>query len=875
MKAIIIKNELHDKLFMLKILKKKTTINEVVEHLVHLERNNEPQLKQFQLTKFVLSNDGKIKKLILPVLFFMMLFISPVIAGAYYETPSDHILGYEINGKTLIVHTSIGDASVKIDSNDIPNDWWRRLQTWVRKNGKAYKFGYGDDPISPVTRNITIWFEFEADFTVDKFFPCNTIEEQIGEYRKNITSCDWIIQKRNYTIDFNDLEDAGHILWKDNNKLYVNLSLVEGKPIYLDPAVYILDFCYIYGSGNTLQTVYDDISNNSVFYYDSAKREGWAMCTVFIGADSDLMIKNETLHLNVTSNFQYNINNQGTLKINESSNITTDREISTYKYGFANSVYSILDIDNSTIEWCGNRPTGSYELRGLNIESSNTTITNSKLSNNKNHINLYYLSDNIFIENNTFDGGGSNVRAIYIHGDENANTYIQNLTIKNNVFKNMDWGIYQESGNGTQIINNSFYDLGATSIYLGFIYDVSMKKKYSFDSYVENNSINGDNDLTRVGIQVNGFGNIFRENTIINIEGADCSREGLTQDYAYYIDFMNNTSIIHDSISYIGGDCLGVGGQEKGYGIYIVDGYNSEINNTSIYEIGGTRTGYGMFIDSLNDSLINNLSLNQVTFLGLLFSGNNVEFNNLYIFSTDSSAYLYGNNNTFLNSNLFSIGDFGALISTSDTYYNNFRITFIGAGHDYIFWLTRGNNWFIDCNFSTGLVCLDCEYDMQNTNSTTTFINTTFGSMSIGQGENSSFLLDLRHWLDIRALYYSIPVNDMNVSMWNVTNELQFSEYTGSDGYIARKNQTQYIRNDTTIFYANNYTINATKNHCTDFIGFLNLTGNTLFNITTVCEPIDRMRVFFKQDEWYDHIPFMRELLESLNIIERRFSNAR
>jgi len=158
-------------------------------------------------------------------------------------------------------------------------------------------------------------------------------------------------------------------------------SLVSASSVYVGGMGIVVN-----GDGNTLQSVYTDISNASIFSYNTTGKEAISTVNIFINESAELTINNETLRLNCSYDGEYWLrtnyngshvmNGNSTLEILNSSYITVVN--SDYQFGF--TVYSGTGfvMKDSRLDNCGWNM--SDYRRGLRIEANNITIENSSIT---------------------------------------------------------------------------------------------------------------------------------------------------------------------------------------------------------------------------------------------------------------------------------------------------------------------------------------------------------------------------------------------------------------------------------------------------------------------------------------------------------------
>ena len=109
------------------------------------------------------------------------------------------------------------------------------------------------------------------------------------------------------------------------------------------------------------------------------------------------------------------------------------------------------------------------------------------------------------------------------------------------------------------------------------------------------------------------------------------------------------------------------------------------------------------------------------------------------------------------------------------------------------------------------------------------FLNCSYNNESINGATNNL----IRKWYYQAYVNYSngTAASDANVSAYNTTNIIQFTEQTNSTGWIDRQELIEYVNTGGTKSYYSNYTINASKT------GYV--TDTNVFNFTIQQNKID------------------------------------
>ncbi|MBT7237841.1 hypothetical protein HN865_03210 [Candidatus Woesearchaeota archaeon] len=418
-------------------------------------------------------------------------------------------------------------------------------------------------------------------------------------------------------------------------------------------------------------------------------------------------------------------------------------------------------------------------LSGIYVGSSNHNISNNIIYNNSDFgLRLYISSNNIIDSNDIYENQDQN---IYLQSGSSNNI------IKNNLAHNSDTdqGIYIVNTNceNNSIINNTVYENGNGGIWAG-----------TWGSFV-------------------GPGNVISNNTVANH----------TTNRGIFVE-MNN-SVISGNIVY----------NNKNAGIYLYqDSYNFSVYDNIVYD----NPKVGIYPNRIyNSNISNNFGYNNTQQgLYLTNSDNNViEYNN---FSNNWISASYGGANQFVNSKFntftgnrfFGSGDF--LVRTYTNFNNNTFINNVFANStDELFRCGDGSscdyNIFIGNTFETngtnpGLRLVNAEGNMvidsthfgpganpehSGAGNNTVYINTTWTNTNFGSANTFT-----RKWyLDVRVNTSDGNLENANVSVFNNSDVLEFSELTDVSGSISRLNFTEYMYDETSYVYYGNYTINTTS----------------------------------------------------------------
>jgi surface protein/parallel beta-helix repeat protein len=449
-----------------------------------------------------------------------------------------------------------------------------------------------------------------------------------------------------------------------------------------------------------------------------------------------------------------------------------------------------------------NTGAGSSECGSLDIENKSCTLTGN--------ISSLENGFNITAQNITLDCGGNYIIGSNVPNSKGILINSSNVTIMNCKFSNFPVDIYVVNAN-----NLSLYNITGGSAY-GLIVNGTTNSNFTDISF---------NNITTAGILVtnNSHGNTF---TDININS---SAHGI------YIDSGQNNTF----------DCA-----------------NGLIN----YSIGGEQWDYGVYSNQFNTTVKNcNISLgnstsSEISRHGIYFddSDNGLIYNNTLICNSSDSYgvyFQYSDYNNILNNTISSYEDY-ALDIYLDSSYNNISYNIINSTNTYSLHLQIvGDNNFLSYNILPNggihfqgysnntiisnmtipsIMIMDSGHNFTVIDSIITedvyigwigdpgewnFTNVTDENgdrFLIIDGDNSDGVLNIRWYLDTNVTYSNgTAIENANVSIYDVNNNLLFTENTSSQGIIERKTLLEYSwYNDTSVYseaYYTPHTINVTK----------------------------------------------------------------
>ncbi len=527
----------------------------------------------------------------------------------------------------------------------------------------------------------------------------------------------------------------------------------------IDCAGYMIDGTYVSGEyGIFLQNGHNvTIKNCNIQQFDRGMLS-W-------GNAHDYTIINNTIH---------DHNYQG-IELYDSDSVGQENHtiVNNTIYGVTHGIY-LYKADNNTIV---NNTIHTITYNGVYVYYSN----NNSLYRNK----IYGSSDyGIRLSNADYNIIDSNE----VYSNENHNIYIQTNsdwnTVKNNILHDstIDSGLFL-GGTSTHnyILNNTLYG--------NYDDGISVGRWSSFTgpyNIIENNTVYDNN----YGIFV------VAENA--TIEGNEVYGDNSNEVYVYKGSYLVNVSnnIVHHGV---------------GNGIYLYGAKNITVKGNNVYN----NTGQGLTFYQSNYSVV---------------YGNEIKYNRLGTTYGGSVELRDSHYNTFENTRFIGGGDFGVRIYAdfSDNVFRN--VTFANSTDNLVYLgdsTPANNNRFEDCVFERSASGVGL-YLGNATN--TTIINSRFSGpganieTSTNYGNNTliinstwdqinllgSHFIRRKWFLDVHVNTTDGDLQDANVSVFDNTDTLQFSELTNASGWIIRKNLTEFIYDGAYTYY-NNYTINTTS----------------------------------------------------------------
>jgi len=551
---------------------------------------------------------------------------------------------------------------------------------------------------------------------------------------------------------------------------------------------------------------------------------------ITITPTGNLILENVTLTINSSFNGEYVINNSGTFVVNNSIVTSQNKDVDS-KYEWWNLPGSSITIQNTEITYLGHNDftrTNNMQ-RGLYIQTDNAIIRDSNITvvkdgSNTNVYALYlygaenaqiinntitsafyrtpavYLlsgSNNVLIENNTITStGGLDADCVRIYSSQNVRIRGNNITTS----KNRDYPIRLNNADYTNITNNNIqaYDtLGTRAIDItnsqGCLIHNNNITTRDQPVYITATSITDFNHNITLGNLVNGNKKIYYYYNVQNLVLQDTNDAAMVQ-----FANSNNITIRNNNFTYAGIIFSQTtnstitnnyfNGTTPTKTIYLELNSN---NNIITYNNIDRSAGNGLNGIYMRTSSENNLTGNNVTVLGInampyamYASANNNIIRNTITLTNDQNGYIWiydSDNNLIENSNITtSIGSSTYGIKIQNANNNNITNTVIrtsGSTGYGVYFYNADNSNIINTTLNA-ISARDVYFAGSGTNY---LINTIFNKSDVEFYSGATGSLFVKWYLDVYVRNGTFePIQGANVSAYDNTGELVFSELTAS-----------------------------------------------------------------------------------------------
>ncbi|MBS3075763.1 right-handed parallel beta-helix repeat-containing protein [Candidatus Pacearchaeota archaeon] len=440
-----------------------------------------------------------------------------------------------------------------------------------------------------------------------------------------------------------------------------------------------------------------------------------------------------------------------------------------------------------------------------------TPITNCETLN---FANTYYIltaniindainTDCIIIQaqNITFDCNGYYMSSTQNFSAVRSNQF--NTTVKN---CNISMGLSTTTNTNAQSIGIEMTD---TADYSSIINNTIIGGGMDTGIWIGSENTNISDNIADVSSGVGGDGitlNTASNNNLYGNNGTSNNSFGI-----YFILSSNNTLTSNNVIS-TSGNAMRL---------------STSLNNNLTSNIVTSNSNYGIFLDSSsNNTLTSNTGTSNTSYgIYLASSSNNILTSNTGTSNTSYGIYLFpnSNNNTLTNNIASSNSNYVLFIrdSFNNIVYNQNSIGYSASSRGIVF--QGSNNTIIqDCINISG-VTADVYSVVSSGNNT--FINCSYSLPKEIVAAGSSLIKKWYYRAYVNDTFGN-PINNVNISAYNVLNNLEFSILTNLSGWTNITTITEYVNNDGTRNYST-YIINATN---------ANFTYNHFYNVTNVNE---------------------------------------
>ncbi|MBI2449275.1 hypothetical protein HYV49_03175, partial [Candidatus Pacearchaeota archaeon] len=326
------------------------------------------------------------------------------------------------------------------------------------------------------------------------------------------------------------------------------------------------------------------------------------------------------------------------------------------------------------------------------------------------------------------------------------------------------------------------------------------------------NNITLDGNISKITYGINGTGGQYgiyvtgyNKTTLKNLRIEEGNNSGSVKHAIYFIN-VNNATIYNNTIRT---------NTTSSYGIIIEeDGSFNNISNNNI-SISGTGAS-GIFWEVggnqfVSGNIINTSGLNSPSIQFGGSSSNIIIDNNIY--SNGTGFVFDGNNNKFNNNTLIITGGNGIQLNggNNNTLSNFSIVASYVSSHGILFGNTNNNATFYNGRINASHPSSNDTQFGATSSGILNFTNVTLANNKIGFASGSTARLNVHWYVDALANYPNGSfAGNTNITGYNVSKSIAFSQLTGSNGRIARQTVLSYWRNATVFSDQNNYTFNAT-----------------------------------------------------------------
>ena len=407
-------------------------------------------------------------------------------------------------------------------------------------------------------------------------------------------------------------------------------------------------------------------------------------------------LPNDTIQMNDTASTQIIVCMSGQYSINSidgNYHSFTDAVNDLYVSGICGPVTFNVDsgLYNEQITLYsinGSSPTNTITFQSTNSDSSDVTINHSNTTSNNNYVIRFIGTENIIIKNIGIEALG-NLFGNGIVIENGAN----NIKIQNNIIISSTSAAYGSTSNGISITGNSnnieisnnvfkygyksIDIMGATNASISNI-DINNNTLESFNGYgislyytsgiiINNNKLTSGN----VGTTIYGIRTGVSED--LNIYYNKLILQSTSINYGIYYNAngtsTNHSKLYNNFISIVSGNSINTG-------LYITFSSYLDVFFNSVNLTSGSVTSYAFYLNgSSNINVKNNSFVSKDCFAMYItsVSGNNFDYNNIYVNQSASTNYVHWGSNILNLADLksFDTNNNQNSVSSDPNYYSS------------------------------------------------------------------------------------------------------------------------------------------------------------------------------------------------------------
>ncbi|PIZ51787.1 hypothetical protein COY27_02330, partial [Candidatus Woesearchaeota archaeon CG_4_10_14_0_2_um_filter_33_13] len=773
-----------------------------------------------------------------------------------YGTVYDLSLLY---GSLTVVNVTINNSKVLFDSGATGNitvQWYVDVNVTNSSDplsgANVSIYNYTNDLVNSILTGVT---GFTETFTLTEFWQNSsdkvyhtphTINTTLNNYTTNSTTIN-LTETSSTQVDVvltAEVASEGTTLTECGN------LTIEGETYTLDNDVSSNGTCFqIMNDSITLDCAGHNISYGvagSNYAYGvniSSNNINVTNCTIVEGNESGYyrysVYLNSVSNTSIIENEIYTVNSySGGIKTVSSG--CSDVTISN---NYVNASGGAIDISctNSTISY--NQITSNcYQCGGggITLFANNGYVLNNSVNMTNHYGPAIYLSsaDNSVIENNSIITTGVESYGTYLKNSNNLTLLNNNISVLNSV------GI-------------RFYEISFLSYYL---HTIDLTNTVNGLPVLYNSSLSPQ---TISNMDYSGYGQVICSNCSnliynnVTVTNRDLSIYGsnnvIIANSTFITNIGNHLLVINSSNVSVTDSVFEQNGSTASTapsGIYFLNAPNATFTNNNVS--ASLNVGLLSSTSNSNGLVMNNNLLNfygQSSFIVYLSSTFNLSGNTIYSNNTNNyGLYIVSGSGSIIQNNNITLEGFQSAV-IDDSSANNLQIinNTLSCGSGQILRLYGNSNYFQDNQISGGYI------NVYATNQT--FVNDTIGQSSavnINSGSvavfnnvnfNSSLLsisdgnVTVNKFLAVNITNSTGPLQNANVSIYNVTSDLVNNTLTAVTGFTPTFTLTEFWQNSTGKVYHTPHTITTTLENYTTDNTQVNLTQTSDTQVNIVLSP--------------------------------------